>query len=188
MVLKDSIIEVIFLCWYRYTSFLFIYFWLPWVFISVLEPSLVAANGGYSLVVMPRLSCPVAWGIFLDQGSTPCPRHWQVDSKPLAHRGKSISFFSRAVKQSINAYTTITQLAPTALCCAWSLTRVPLFVTPWTVACQAPLSMGFSRQVYWSGLPCPPPGGHLPNPRKVSCSAGGFFTVWATREAPTKKH
>ena len=32
-------------------------------------------------------------------------------------------------------------------------------VTPWTVACQAPLSMGFSRQEYWSGLPCPPPGG-----------------------------
>ena len=36
-------------------------------------------------------------------------------------------------------------------------------MTPWTVACRAPLSMGFSRQEYWSGLPCPPPG-HLPNP------------------------
>ena len=32
------------------------------------------------------------------------------------------------------------------------------FVTLWTVACQAPLSMGFSRQEYWNGLPCPPPG------------------------------
>ena len=31
-------------------------------------------------------------------------------------------------------------------------------VTPWTVACQAPLSVGFSRQKYWSGLPFPPPG------------------------------
>ena len=40
---------------------------------------------------------------------------------------------------------------------------VLLFVTPWTVACQAPLSMGFSRQEYWSGLPCPPPK-DLPNP------------------------
>ena len=38
-----------------------------------------------------------------------------------------------------------------------------LFVTPWTIAHQAPLSMGFSRQEYWSGLPCPPPG-DLPNP------------------------
>ena len=35
--------------------------------------------------------------------------------------------------------------------------------TPWTVACQAPLSMGFSRQEYWSGLPLPSPG-DLPNP------------------------
>ena len=33
-----------------------------------------------------------------------------------------------------------------------------LFVTPWAVAHQAPLSKGFSRQEYWSGLPCPPPG------------------------------
>ena len=36
-------------------------------------------------------------------------------------------------------------------------------VTPWTVACQAPLSMDFSRQEYWRGLPCPLPG-NLPNP------------------------
>ena len=35
--------------------------------------------------------------------------------------------------------------------------------TPWSVACQAPLSMGFSRQEYWRGLPFPSPG-HLPNP------------------------
>ena len=39
-----------------------------------------------------------------------------------------------------------------------SLSRVQLSVTPWTVAHQAPLSMGFSRQEYWSGLPFPSPG------------------------------
>ena len=44
-----------------------------------------------------------------------------------------------------------------------SLSRVRLFATPWTVARQAPLSMGFSRQEYWSGLPFPSPG-DLPNP------------------------
>ena len=44
-----------------------------------------------------------------------------------------------------------------------SLSRVQLFVTPWTVAHEAPLSMGFSRQEYWSGLPFPPPG-DLPDP------------------------
>ena len=43
------------------------------------------------------------------------------------------------------------------------LSRVRLFVTLWTVARQAPLSMGFSRQEYWSGLPFPPPG-DLPDP------------------------
>ena len=44
-----------------------------------------------------------------------------------------------------------------------SLSRVRLFATPWTVAYQASLSMGFSRQEYQSGLPFPSPG-HLPNP------------------------
>ena len=38
------------------------------------------------------------------------------------------------------------------------LSQVQLFATPWTVAHQAPLSMGFSRQEYWTGLPCPLPG------------------------------
>ena len=42
------------------------------------------------------------------------------------------------------------------------LSHVQLCVTPWTVAHQPPLSLGFSRQEYWSGLPCPPPG-DLPN-------------------------
>ena len=44
-----------------------------------------------------------------------------------------------------------------------SLSRVQLFVTPWTVAYEAPRSMGFSRQEYWSVLPFPSPGDH-PNP------------------------
>ena len=47
--------------------------------------------------------------------------------------------------------------------CTHLLSHVQLFVTPWTVAPQTPLSMGFSRQEYWSGLPFPPPG-DLPDP------------------------
>ena len=43
------------------------------------------------------------------------------------------------------------------------LSHVQLFVTPWTIVCQAPLSMGFPRQEYWKGLPFPPPG-ELPDP------------------------
>ena len=55
-------------------------------------------------------------------------------------------------------------------------------VTPWTVALQAPVSMGFPRQEYWSGLPFPSPG-ELPNPGIETESltspalAGGFFTT-----------
>ena len=44
-----------------------------------------------------------------------------------------------------------------------SLSHVQLFVTPWTVACQSPPSIGFSRHEYWSGLPFPSPG-DLPDP------------------------
>ena len=44
-----------------------------------------------------------------------------------------------------------------------SLSRVRLFVTPWTIAYQAPPFMGFSRQEYWSGLPLPSPG-DFPDP------------------------
>ena len=48
-------------------------------------------------------------------------------------------------------------------CMLSCFSHVQLFVILWTVDCQAPLSMGFSRQEYWSGLPCPPPG-NLPHP------------------------
>ena len=65
-----------------------------------------------------------------------------------------------------------------------SLSRVRLSATPWTVAYQAPPSMEFSNQVYWSGLPFPFPG-DLPDPgieTQVSRIAGRRFTIWATRE------
>ena len=44
-----------------------------------------------------------------------------------------------------------------------SLSIIQLFLTPWTVACQVPLSIGFSRQGYWNGFPFPSPG-DFPNP------------------------
>ena len=56
--------------------------------------------------------------------------------------------------------------------CAQSLNCVQFFVTPWAIAHQVPLSMGFSRQEYWSGLPSHTPG-HLPDPgnqTQVSCN------------------
>ena len=61
----------------------------------------------------------------------------------------------------------------------------PTLVTSWAIACKSPLSIGFSRQEYWSGLPFPSPG-NLPNPgieSGFSCIAGRFFTDWAMSEA-----
>ena len=58
------------------------------------------------------------------------------------------------------------------------LSRVPLFVTPWTVAYQAPPSMGFSRQKCWSGLPFPSPGDLLDpgiEPRSPILQADSFL-------------
>ena len=66
-----------------------------------------------------------------------------------------------------------------------SLSHVRLFSTLWTLACQAPLTMGFSRQEYWSGLPCPPPGG-LPDSGiepHLFCISRRFFTTSAPWEA-----
>ena len=77
--------------------------------------------------------------------------------------------------------------------CAQLLSPIQLFTTPWTVACQAPQFMGFSRQEYWSGLPCPPPG-DLPDPGIKSTSLGspaltGEFlttrTVWGAPHSTT---
>ena len=76
----------------------------------------------------------------------------------------------------------IPERSPSIHACMPSCLSHVLFVTPWTVAHQAPLSMGFSRQEYWRGLPCPPPG-DLPNlgTEPVSLlspeSSGRFFTT-----------
>ena len=62
------------------------------------------------------------------------------------------------------------------------LSHIRLFVTPWSVACEAPLSMGFSRQEHWSGLPFPLPGdlsdsGIKPGSPASPSLAGGFFAT-----------
>ena len=98
--------------------YLFIYFWLCWVFVSVRGFSLVVASGGHSssrctglslsrplllrstgsrragsVIVAHGPSCSAACGILPDQGSNPRPRHWQADSQPLRHQGSSRVFF-----------------------------------------------------------------------------------------------
>ena len=74
--------------------------------------------------------------------------------------------------------------------CVCTLSHARLFAVLWTVAHQVPLSMGFSRQGYWSGLSCPPPG-ELPDPRTEPISlwsaapAGRFFATALPGKPPS---
>ena len=79
------------------------------------------------------------------------PSYWQTQ---VLVRNLLFSSFSRSFHWQVYSVCVLV---------AQSCPRVQLFVTPWTVAYQALLSMEFSRQEYWSGLPCPSPG-NLPNP------------------------
>ena len=103
-------------CIFFFKFYLFIYFWLRWVFVSVRGLSPVAASGGHSslrcaglslsrplllrstgsrragsVAVAHGPSCSAACGIFPDQGSNPCPLHWQADSQPLCHQGSPMA-------------------------------------------------------------------------------------------------
>ena len=63
----------------------------------------------------------------------------------------------------LNPGLQVSSEAPVHACVLSRFSRIQLYAILWTVARQAPLSMGFSRQEYWRGLPCPPPG-DLPYP------------------------
>ena len=103
-----------------------IYFWLCWVFVSVRGLSLVVASGGHSsswcaglslswplllrstgsrragsVIVAHGPSCSAACGIFTDQGSNPCPLHWQADSQPLRHQGNPHCFSINRLCQTL---------------------------------------------------------------------------------------
>ena len=100
---------------------------------------------------------------------------WDHDDKQAAHLH---SFCTH----------TITLFFTFSVCVPSHCSHVWLFATLWTEAHWAPLSMKFSRQEYWSGLPCPPPG-HLPDPGiepksvTLPALAGQLFTMSATWEA-----
>ena len=106
------------ICFIYFFLILFIYLWLCWVFVSVRGLSLVAASGGHSssrcaglsllrplllrstgsrrtgsAIVAHGPSRSAACGIFPDQGSNPCPLHWQADSQPVRHQGNPESFY-----------------------------------------------------------------------------------------------
>ena len=109
--------------------FCFFYLWLCWVFVSVRGLSLVVASGGHSssgcaglslsrplllrstgsrhagsVIAAHGPSHSAACGIFPDQGSNPCPLHWQADSQPLCHQGsppRLLSFVTEDRRQTL---------------------------------------------------------------------------------------
>ena len=98
---------------------------------------------------------------------------------------KAPPFFSLSTKPGQTVSGPAGERGPSeARCCVLGRFR-RFFATLWTIACQSPLSMGFSREEYWSGLPFPSPG-DLPNPGTESTSLispapiGGFFTPSTT--------
>ena len=78
-----------------------------------------------------------------------------LNTQNMIDDGNSVSFQLECIFKSVHVCMCVCMLS--------HLSRVQLFVTPWTVAFQAPLSMGFSRQEYWSGLPFPS-SGDFPDP------------------------
>ena len=87
---------------------------------------------------------------------------WHLDLKTFNHISKKTRVVSISnVKNILNRRQKegrVNNKNTLQACVLSRVSRVCLFVTTWTVAHQAPLSTGFFRQEYWSGLPCPPPG------------------------------
>ena len=72
------------------------------------------------------------------------------------------------------------------------VSHAQLFATLWTVALQAPLTMGFARQEYWSELPCPPPGDLLNPGIEPTCPASPYkqadYLALSHQESPPKDY
>ena len=85
---------------------------------------------------------------------------YEVDNQqgPAVSTGADYSVITYMGKESESGCCTLKTNTTMETNYACLFSRVHLSVTPWTVARQAPLSVGFSRQGYWSGLPFPPPG------------------------------
>ena len=112
--------------------------------------------------------------------------HWKLLFESCLHpRSLSSTFMSPFLLKVVILWAK----AWLCVCMLNHFSHVQFFATLSTAGCRTPLSMGFSRQEYWSGLPCPPPGG-LPNPGIKPTSpmspalVGWFLTTRATWESP----
>ena len=125
--------------------------------------------------------------IFMFKFFLPCHKMWTLFHIPFSGLVQEIHEYCQACSSHWDNRVCMTNV----LACSLSpFSHVQLFAILWTVARQAPLSIGFSREEYWSGLPRPPAGDLSTSwPRgqtcasAVSCIAGGFFTTEPS-EAP----
>ena len=144
-------------------------------FLAYTCDSLVPLSFLYSVKLPPRLNSSV----FLSCTFTYAAKHnWGKTSNYT-----DLSHFTTTLKLALNA-----TCQTYCVCMLSCFSHIRLFAIPCTVACQTPLSMGFSRQEYWSGLPCSPLG-DLPGPGNKPMSAvspafaGRFFTTSAIWES-----
>ena len=105
------------------------------------------------------------WKIFKEMGVpdhlTCLPRNQHVDQEAtIKTRHETTAWIKtgKGVQQGCLLSPCSLNIYRMHVCMLSCFNKVQLFATIWAVACQASLSMGFSRQEYWSGLPCPPPG------------------------------
>ena len=135
------------------------------LFPSVRNCTVSSRGGGIGLspwggMVAPMMWAPEEWSLpTLEPTEMSCqkrsPRWFQLWSIPILLPEEIASIWKeKKVKKSVSQSVVLDS-----------------FATPWTVARQAPLSMGFSGQDYWSGLPCPPPGYLLDSGIKPGSSA-----------------
>ena len=109
----------------------------------------------------------------------------QVDTEVGVTKGKKEKHVLLLEPTNLSACFHLFVVIVLMLCCVW------LFATPWTIACQAPLSMGFSKQEYWSRLPFPASGIFLTqrSNSRLLCllHCRQVLYHWATREALPRK-
>ena len=137
------------------------------------------------------MHCLYQWGMVEGPDWEERPRSVVFSKRPSLAAFLTIQIFPSTHKHRRSfrlAFSSSCQWPPSNIrVCAQSLSCVQRFVTPWTAARQAPLSMEFSTQKYWSGLSFSSPG-DLPKPEiepsSPALQSDRFFTVWATREAP----
>ena len=178
-----ALLGVLLSAW-RYFPWRLLRLWLPWSLPLSHHLSLPY------ILHTEDLMCSAGSSITWEQSQPPSPipsaflkLWWQIPAWRPFGAGPLMSLLAFHKRHPPTVCVCVCVCTLSCFSCVW------LFATLWTIACQAPLSMGFSRQERWTGLPCPPPGdlpdpGIKPGPLVSPALTGRFFTTSAAWEAP----